>query len=109
MYLNLNTGMIGVSASLQDCVRMATEHGFVGIDFSMEEAADLVEQRGIGHVRSIFDAAGVRPGAWGMPVNFRQDEAAWRAGLAGLPRLVEAAAAQAVTPQHPRPGTARVR
>ena len=36
-------------------------------------------------VKALFDAAGVRPGSFGMPVEYRKDEATWREGLAALP------------------------
>jgi sugar phosphate isomerase/epimerase len=91
MFLNLNTGVIGVSATLEKCAKFAAEYGFAGIDFSIEEAADLADRLGLEQVRALFDSAGLKPGAWGMPVNFRQDEAAWRSGLARLPRLAKTA------------------
>jgi sugar phosphate isomerase/epimerase len=44
-------------------------------------------------VQELFASAGVRPGSWDFPVDFRRDEAAWREGLAALPRLVGVAQA----------------
>ena len=44
-------------------------------------------------VAELFTRHGVRPGPWGIPVEFRRDEAAWRAGLALLPQQAAVAAA----------------
>jgi len=37
-------------------------------------------------VKERFDAAGIRPGAWGLPVDIRAGDAAFQDGLAALPR-----------------------
>ena len=56
--------MIGLRGrSLAETLAMAAEGGFAGIDFDIREAAALVEAHGLEHVRGMFAAAGVRPGA----------------------------------------------
>ena len=89
MYPNLSTGAIGVKATFGEAVELAARHGFQGIDFSIEEVEKIVDDKGEAHVRKLLSDAGVRLGAWGPPVNWRADEASWRADL---PLLVRRAA-----------------
>ncbi len=93
MYANLNTGAIGVRADLAQTIEYARANGFRGIDFSITEAAELAKLKGVDHVKSLFAEAGVRPGSFGFPVEFRKDEATWREGLDALPGLAELAVA----------------
>ena len=81
MLKNLNTGMIGVNASLAQSIDLARRHGFRSVDFSITEAVALADEIGIDGVRSLFEDADIFPGSWGFPINFRQDETTWRDGL----------------------------
>lgn len=91
MFINLSPGAIGVKATLPEAIDLASRHGFGGIDFSIAEAADLIDAQGLDAVRALFADADVVPGAWGFPVNFRTDEATWRADLEKLPRYAQVA------------------
>lgn len=92
MYPNLNCGAIGVQATLPQAIDYARRYGFGGIDFSITEARDLAQaQGGAGYVRDLFASAGVRPGSFGFPVEFRKDEAIWAEGIAALPALAKLA------------------
>jgi len=91
MFINLNTGIIGVQANLEQTLTYAQQHGFSGIDISIAEVADLAEKESIASVQARFDKANIRFGGWGLPVNYRQDEATWQAGLAELPRYAATA------------------
>ena len=94
MYQALNTGAIGVQVrGLSDAIVAARLAGFAGLEFSVREVADLIDRHGVDHVRALFTSAGVRPAAWSHGLDWRSDEAAWRAGLAVLSRLAAAAAA----------------
>ncbi len=93
MFLNLNTGHIGIRASLSESIDLAKRNGFSGADFSIHEVADLVDSEGAEAVLALFSDAGLNPGVWGFPVNFREDEATWQADLKTLPRLAKAAQA----------------
>jgi sugar phosphate isomerase/epimerase len=93
MYPNLNAGALHIRANLAETISLARDYGFAGVDFSITEAADLVDAHGPDYVRELFASANVRPGVWDFPVDFRRDEAAWREGLAALPRLAGVAQA----------------
>ena len=87
MFTNLSTGAIRVRATLPEAIALASKHGFAGIDFSVQEAAQLVEAGGLQRVRSLFDKAGVKPGCWGLPVDWQGDEAKYQDDLKALPKL----------------------
>lgn len=93
MYANLNAGAIGVRADLAQTIEYARAYGFGGIDYSIVEAAELAKAHSVAYVKDLFDRAGVRPGSFGFPVEFRKDEASWREGLEALPRQAELAVA----------------
>lgn len=94
MYPNLNTGAIGVQATLPQAIDYARRYGFGGIDFSIAEAQSLAATHGgEGYVRELFEQAGVKPGSFGFPVEFRKDDAAWQAGLVALPAQAKLAVA----------------
>lgn len=94
MYSALSPGAIGVRVtSLEEAIAAARQAGFAGVEFSPAEVADRVDAQGVDAVRHIFDAAGIRPAGFGLPVDWRGDEATWQRDLALLPRLAQAAAA----------------
>lgn len=89
MFKNLSPGAIGLrGVSLAESLDYASKTGFQGIDFNIREVAELAEARGVAHVRDLFSAAGVRPGQWGLPVAWRQDDR-WKEDLEALPRLAK--------------------
>ncbi len=92
MFRNLSAGAVGIKADLAQTIELAARHDFEGIDFSIEEAQRLVATHGIEHLRSLFSNAGVRPGNFGFPVDFRKDEATWRQTLEALPSQAKLAA-----------------
>jgi sugar phosphate isomerase/epimerase len=91
MFKNLNTGAIGVKATLAETIDYARRHGFAGIDFSITEAAALTDQHGVSYVRDLFAKASIKPGSWGFPVEYRRDAATWQEGMKALPKLADLA------------------
>ncbi|MYC55206.1 MAG: sugar phosphate isomerase/epimerase [Chloroflexi bacterium] len=93
MYKTLSPGAIGIRGlSLADSVALAARSGFGGLDFSIEQAAQLAEASGVEGVKALFDEAGIRYGAWGLPVRWQGDETDWQADLEKLPRYAALAA-----------------
>jgi sugar phosphate isomerase/epimerase len=94
MYSALNAGAIRVNGGpLPDLVARAKSAGFKGVEISITEAADLIDRQGLPFVRDLFAQAGVVPAGWGLPTDWRKDDATFAGGLAALPRLARAAAA----------------
>lgn len=87
MYKTLSPGAIGIRGlGLSESIELAKATGFAGLDFSIQEAAEL----GAGAAQALFDEAGIKYGAWGLPVRWQADE--WRDDLAELPRYAAVAA-----------------
>lgn len=98
MYKALSPGAVGVSAaSLDDALAAAKTGGFDGVEINPSEIASLVEAQGKSAIAAKFTDAGSKPAAFGLPIEWRGSEEAWRAGLNDLPRLAEAAAAIGAT------------
>ena len=94
MYKALNAWAIKVKVDdLATAIDAAKRHGYGGVEFNVREVADLVDSQGAEAVRAMFSDAGVKPAGWGLPVEWRGNEAAWRNSLEELPRLAAAAAA----------------
>ena len=97
MFKNLSPGAVGISGSLEDLIALAKSTGFEGIDVPIAEAAALVEKESAAHVKALFEDAGMEMGGWGLPVDFRKDEATFEQALAALPRLAKTAQAIGAT------------
>lgn len=98
MYKALSPGAVGVSAPDLDAALAAAKiGGFGGVEINPSEIASLVETQGRSAALDKFAEAGILPAAFGLPVEWRGGEDAWRAGLNDLPRLAEAAAAIGAT------------
>ena len=86
MYPAVSPGAIGVSLSFEECAKLAAEAGFKGI--SADAGAAVKDPEG---VRRVLEVNKLLPAAWGLPVEFRQDEETHRKGLAGLAEMAKAA------------------
>lgn len=86
MFTSLNLGVIDVAVPFEVALGLAVTNGFTGLDLRLDELSALAEQTSTQEVKGRFAAAGVRPGGWGLPVEFRADEESYRAGLSELPR-----------------------
>ena len=94
MYTALSPGAIGVKANtVAEAIAAAKIGGFAGVEFNPAEIADLIERDGAESVKRLFADAGIRPSGFGLPTDWRGDEAKWKADLEKLPRLASAAAA----------------
>lgn len=93
MFKSLSAGAIGVGGTTEQIAELAARHGFGGIELNAAEAADLMDAGELDALRAIYDRHGLRPGAMGLPVQFRKDEETFQEDLAGLARQAEAARA----------------
>ncbi len=89
MYSSLMAGAIGIKGlSLQESIALAADTGFEGVWFDIKEAKALADQHGVDHVRELFSSRGVRPGGWGAPVRWQNDDHRDE-DLEALPALAE--------------------
>lgn len=87
MEKTLGPAAIGIRGrSLPEAIELAHAGGFTSVAFEVREAARLADERGTGHVRELFERAGVRPGFWGLPVAWGQADKRASAMLE-LPKL----------------------
>lgn len=91
MILTLNQATAGAGLSLPDYVALAARHGFSGVEYSIEQAAEIAERDGFPALAAIFEEHKVLPATFGMPVEWRTDEETFQAGLAKLPALAKLA------------------
>ncbi len=89
MYMNLNVGTLGFEANLETTIGLAGEHGFAGVDLPLDEVAAMPDPSA---ARDRIEAAGLRWGGFGMPVDFRGDEGPFLEGLELLRRWAPVAA-----------------
>ena len=88
MFPALNQVTAGGGLNLSDYLALAARHGFRGADFSMEAAHEL----GASAASELFASHGLRPGAWGLSVEWRRDRATFESGLPKLRELAQTAA-----------------
>ncbi|MBN1458546.1 MAG: sugar phosphate isomerase/epimerase [Armatimonadetes bacterium] len=86
MYPALGPGMIGVSLPFEESARLAADVGFRGISVDMGAAAEDAD-----NVRRVLETNKLSPASWGLPVNFRKDEALFQEGLQRLPESAKIA------------------
>lgn len=91
MFKNLSPGAVGIKATTQQAIHLAATCGFQGVDLNINEAAESVDKGELDRYRAAFRSRGIVPGGWGLPVDFRRDDATFERDLAGLARLAQAA------------------
>lgn len=92
MFKNLNLGAIGIRGTMLEGLELAKTAGYEGLDISLGEAGKLAEEKSVEHVKGLFEEAGVKPGGWSLPVNWRGDDAEYHEHLAKLPARAKLAA-----------------
>lgn len=73
MFRNLSPGAIGIRADLAGAVELAARHGWQGLDLPIVEATRLAAERSPDEVAALFERASLRPGGWGLPINWRAE------------------------------------
>ena len=95
MFSSLNARALGLALSPVETIELAARHGFGGVDLLVRDlvAAGIDPQE----LRTRIDAAGLRGGAWPLPVDWRGPVEPFARDLARLPRLAAAAATLGLT------------
>lgn len=89
MFQCLNPGMISLSLPFDEALLAAASAGFSGLD--LPDLRQLVQQYSIVEIKERFAEAGLRPGGWGLPVEFRKGEDVYQQGLALFPAYAKLA------------------
>lgn len=93
MYRTLNPGAIDVSVPFEEGARLAARYGFAGLaidpSFLLEHGPDAVLE--------ILQQHSLRPGSFGLPVDFRGSDEGFEASLGTLEPLAKAAQAVGCT------------
>ena len=97
MFRNLSPGAVGIRASFIEGMDLAKSAGYQGVDLNVGEAARLAEEHSIQWVHDQVISRGLRLGGWGLPVNWRGEEAAYQADLVKLRHQAELAQALGCT------------
>lgn len=88
MYLALNGALLGGRVGWPELAELAARAGYAGLEIPLSAAM----QGGLQATRSLLYRLQLRPAAANLPVNFRQDEPTFRAGLQQLPVAADFAA-----------------
>ena len=93
MFKNLNLVAISIrDTTMLEGLELAKANGYEGFDPSIDEVEKLAQENSVDHVKGLFKDAGVRPGAWMLPVNWRGDDAVYYEHLSKLPERAKLAA-----------------
>jgi sugar phosphate isomerase/epimerase len=89
MLKTLSPGAMGLkSRGIEESIDLASSSGFDAIVFDIVEAVRLADERGLPWLKQRFDDAGVAAGYWGLPFQWRDDDAV-SLNLPMLPRWLE--------------------
>jgi sugar phosphate isomerase/epimerase len=72
MYRTMSPGAIGIRADLPTALKLAADTGWQGLDLPAAEALKLAQQTSAADVAALFAQAGLRPGGWGLPGEWRR-------------------------------------
>jgi sugar phosphate isomerase/epimerase len=86
VFTTLSAIDLALEVPFAEAAALAGEAGFAAVDLPMEELVDSPGGATPASVEAVLDAAGVRAGGWWLPVEFREDEDTYRAGLEVLAR-----------------------
>jgi sugar phosphate isomerase/epimerase len=88
---NLTVGALGVKATFFEAVELAKVGGFQGLDIDVFELENVLKTKSVEDIKSVLKKNKLKLGGWGLPVEFRKDDAAFRKDLERLPSLAAVA------------------
>ncbi len=86
MFTSLNPDTLAFSAPLDEALQLAHSNGFAALDLPLNELLARAEQGSVQEILERFQAEDIRPGGWGLPLEFRTSEEAYRTSLEKLPQ-----------------------
>jgi sugar phosphate isomerase/epimerase len=72
MFRNMSPHAIGIRSDFAGTVALAQEHGWQGVDLPIVELARLAQERSTDDLAATLAQAGLRPGGWGLPIDWRK-------------------------------------
>jgi sugar phosphate isomerase/epimerase len=84
VFTSLNPHAIGFTVPFAEALELASTYGFEGLDLPIVELGELSGQTSLQEIKARFAEKHLRPGGWGLPVDFRHDEETYQAGLANM-------------------------
>jgi len=98
MYKTLSPHAIAVNPKdLKAAIAAAKIGGFQGLEISAPGVADLIDGTGADAVKKMFTDAGIKPAAFGLPVDWRTTDENWKRDLEKLPKAAKAAQSLGIT------------
>lgn len=91
MFKNLNLGALGFEALFLETVQLAKVGGFQGVDLNPFEMNIILRTKSVNEVKGMLDEKGLKPGGWGLPVDFKGEEDAFQRDLKSLSVIAEVA------------------
>ncbi len=91
MFKNLNPGALGLEASLFETLELAEIGNFQAVDLDTSEMRKILRTKSADDVKGFLEEKGLRFGGWGLPVDFKRDEGAFRKDLGNLSAIAEMA------------------
>jgi sugar phosphate isomerase/epimerase len=95
MYACWSARAVGLTMGATEAIEVAAEAGFDGVDLLVRDIVESGDD--VTALRRRMDDLGLRGGGWTLPMNWKNDEAAFEADLAKLPRHAEVAARLGLT------------
>ncbi len=86
MTMCFSPGAIGISVNQREAIDLAAKHGFESVEAYGSFLASLSDDQ-LEDLRRFMKERGIRFGMASLPVEFRKDDAAFDAGMKGLPHL----------------------
>lgn len=93
MYLNLNPYALSISGRQGELLEIALTHRFKGLTIDIREVADKAKSQGMEAATKYLLSARLKVGGFELPVRFAGPEADFKADLAGLKPILDAATA----------------
>jgi len=89
MYKTLAPGCIGFNKTFKEAAMPAAKHGFEGYWFGIESDSAIE----VSETLELLDQSGLRAAGFGLPLEFRKDDAAYKNDMEKLPAYVKYAEA----------------
>lgn len=97
MFTSLAPGAIGIRASFEEALTIASNAGFKGLDIGIKDIAGRIADTSLEAVQAQFESAAVRPASWGLPVAWNGSDDDYGETLKELAGLAKVAASLGAT------------